>query len=98
MRKLVDLKAEEFPGVDPAQFAQWKVLRAKGEKTMLFLIIGISVVLLLIGVQGAIGYFLIAFLIVLTPLLARVIGLSSANRYAQQIGLKEESVRAALKK
>jgi len=98
LRKINELKAAEFPEVDPIKFAQWKVLRLKGEKTMLYLIIGISAFLLLLGAQGAIGYFVIAILIVLTPIIARKIGLGAADRHAAEIGLRENDIRAALKR
>jgi len=79
--------------VDPVKFAQWKEMRAKGEKIMLFLIVGISAVLLLIRARG----FPDRILIVRTPLLARSISLVSANRFAVAIGLKEDDICSALK-
>jgi len=98
MRKISDLGAEEFPGVDPEKFSQWKEMRMKGEKLMFILWLGMLAIFMLLTVSGAIGGFLIAFLIILTPIFARLISLASANRFASEIGIEEKNIRTALKR
>jgi len=87
IRKINDLQADEFPGVDQVKFKEWKVLQEKGNKTMIGLIIATSIMALLFLLID-IGGFVIAFIIVLSPILAKAIAMGPANRFAEEIGLK----------
>ncbi len=98
MRKIIDLKAEEFPGADPQKFEQWKEMRSKGEKLMLYLIIGITGLFLILVFTEIIGGFVVVLLIILTPIIIRSITLSPSNRLASEIGIKEKDIRSALKR
>ena len=101
MRKITDLKAGEFPGVDPVKFAEWQTLQEKGNKAMIGLAIGFSAVallLLLVDIGGAAGNFAVAFIIILAPIIAMSIAMGPANRLAAEIGLDKEAIRAALKR
>lgn len=104
MRNINDLQANEFPGVNKGKFEQWKELRIKGTKTVNYIvygIIGIGGVLILTGTIrsfGAVGYFLLALLIIASSPIARKIGLAEADRLAGEIGLTEAAVIKALRK
>ena len=55
MRKISDLKAEEFPGVDAIKFAEWKVMQELNEgaaQTIEVTVIGGHVVSIHIGYHG----------------------------------------------
>ena len=101
MRKIEDLKANEFKDINQEKFSEWKESRLKGDQTTLYLTLGISVILIIIlisgMIQGAIGYFLLALLGVFAPIIVRKIGIADSERLAKEIGLEEKDIREALK-
>ena len=98
MRKITDLRAEEFKDINPEEFAQWKILRLKAEKTMIFILLGILAVIGFVMIVWDASGFLIAFLVILTPIISKYFAYDKSNQYAKKIGLEENNIREALKK
>jgi len=66
--KMGDLTASDFPGIDEAQFDEWKSLKIKRnreQRTVLYIGVGILLILGVLSVLTAKPYFLLIFLVLL---------------------------------
>jgi len=66
--KIGDLRMSDFPGIDEAQFGEWKALKIKRnreQRIVLYIGIGISLILSVLSVLTAKPYFLLIFLVLL---------------------------------
>jgi uncharacterized membrane protein len=98
MRKIKDLKAEEFPDVDPKKFAQWKQKRIKNDTISGILTLVVALTFLLLVILGVLKGFLWVVPIILAPVIVRAIFSGPVNKFAAEIGIIKDDLQSALKR
>jgi len=90
MRKIKDLRASDFPGVDPKKLDEWKqaVLDASKKQRVVWIVLGLlNLILIFTGVGVFLGGFLLLFILFL---IAR-----TPNRLLKEAGLTHADIRRA---
>jgi hypothetical protein len=97
MRKFKDLAAEEFPGVVPEQFDQWKQKRLRADNIFGITYFIVALTGLILTVFFKIG-FVWVLLFLAAPMILRPLILGPVSRFASEIGINEVDIQSALKK
>jgi tetratricopeptide (TPR) repeat protein len=93
MRKIKDLRASDFPGVDPKKFDEWKqaALDASKKQRVVWIVLGLlNLILIFTGVGVFLGGFLLLFILFL---IAR-----TPNRLLKEAGLTHADIRRAARR
>ena len=95
-RKFKDLTPEDFPGVDPNKFTEWKQSVLDADRTGAWVIIGIVILMAFTSPYiGGIGELILLFIVL--PI-ALYMNWSRPNRLAKQLGIDKAAIRRARKK
>jgi len=97
-KKIKDLTANDFPGIDPVKFSQWKEARISSNRN---LIIGFSILFLIMILAqlkvfnfGGIQWLLCAFAVIPINYLAT----AKFRKLSKELNISNQRIRDALKK
>jgi hypothetical protein len=95
MKKLSELVAEDFPGINPVRFEEWKQAQVSAGRN------GV-IVIAIIGVLGIISIFVFkvsgfipAILMIVLIAVSNIIVNGEANRLAKELGITKDMVKKA---
>ena len=95
MKKLSELVAEDFPGINPERFEEWKQAQVSAGRTSVIVISIIAVLgIISIFVFKVSGFIPAIFMIALIAV-SNIIVNGEANRLAKELGITKDMVKKA---
>ncbi len=98
MRKISELSATDFPGIDPVKFAEWKKLRISSNRNLIIGVSAIALIMLLAQLKvlnfGAIEWLLCVVALFFVNFLATL----KFRKLTKELNLSNQVIREARKK
>jgi hypothetical protein len=93
MKKLSELKEEDFPSVDPERFEEWKKAAINAQRNAWFIMPVIVVLAFLIFFFSVDSGFIPAILMIALLAVAGIMVNAKANRLAKELGISKSMIK-----
>lgn len=94
MKKLSELKAEDFPSVNPERFEEWKKAAINAQRNSWIISLVIALAFLIFIFSGGSG-FIPAILMIALLAVAGIMVNAKANRLAKELGITKDMIKKA---